>query len=33
MRFIIIGKTEVFYLKNAKAAFSSFTVAPEVIEF
>lgn len=27
------GNTEVFYLKNAKATFSSFTVAPEVIEF
>ena len=27
------GNTEVFYLKNAKATFSSFTAAPEVIEF
>ncbi|MCR5011091.1 MAG: pyridoxamine 5'-phosphate oxidase family protein [Lachnospiraceae bacterium] len=27
------GNTEVFYLKNAKATFSSFTAEPEVIEF
>ncbi len=27
------GNTEVFYLKNAKATFSSFAAAPEVIEF
>ena len=27
------GNTEVFYLKNAKATFSSFTKAPEVVEF
>ena len=27
------GNTEVFYFKNATATFSSFTVAPEVIEF
>lgn len=27
------GNTEVFYFKNAKATFSSFTAAPEVIEF
>ena len=27
------GNTEVFYLKNAKATFSSFTAAPEVVEF
>ena len=27
------GNTEVFYLKNAKAVFSSFTAAPEIIEF
>ncbi len=27
------GNTEVFYLKNAKATISSFTAAPEVIEF
>ena len=27
------GNTEVFYLKNAVATFSSFTSAPEVIEF
>lgn len=27
------GNTEVFYLRNAKATFSSFTKAPETIEF
>ncbi|MBR5420130.1 MAG: pyridoxamine 5'-phosphate oxidase family protein [Lachnospiraceae bacterium] len=27
------GNTEVLYLKNAKATFSSFTGAPEVVEF
>jgi uncharacterized pyridoxamine 5'-phosphate oxidase family protein len=27
------GNTEVFYLKNAAATFSSFTAAPETIEF
>ena len=27
------GNTQVFYLKNAKATFSSFTAAPEVIRF
>ncbi len=27
------GNTEVFYLKNATATFSSFTSAPEVIRF
>ncbi len=27
------GNTEVFYFKNAKATFSSFTSAPETIEF
>ena len=27
------GNTEVFYLKNAKATFSSFTKAHEVVEF
>ena len=27
------GNTEVFYLKNAKATISSFTAAPEVVEF
>ena len=27
------GNTEVFYLKNAKATFSSFTKAPETVEF
>ena len=27
------GNTEVFYMKDAKATFSSFTAAPEVIEF
>ena len=27
------GNTEVFYFKNAVATFSSFTAAPEVIEF
>ena len=27
------GNTEVFYFKNAKATFSSFTKAPEVVEF
>ena len=27
------GNTEVFYLKNATAVFSSFTAAPEVINF
>ena len=27
------GNTVVFYLKNAKATFSSFTKAPEVVEF
>ena len=27
------GNTEVFYLKNAKAVFSSFTKEPEVVEF
>ena len=27
------GNTEVFYLKNAVATFSSFTAAPETIEF
>ena len=27
------GNTEVFYLKNATATFSSFTAAPEVITF
>ena len=27
------GNTEVFYLKNATATFSSFTKAPEVVEF
>ena len=26
------GNTEVFYFKNAKATFSSFTSAPETIE-
>ena len=27
------GNTEVFYFKNAKATFSSFTSAPETVEF
>ena len=27
------GNTEVFYVKNAKATFSSFTKAPETVEF
>ena len=27
------GNTEVFYFKNAKATFSSFTKAPEMVEF
>ncbi|MBR1797827.1 MAG: pyridoxamine 5'-phosphate oxidase family protein [Clostridiales bacterium] len=27
------GNTEVFYFKNAKASFSSFTKAPEIVEF
>ena len=27
------GNTQVFYFKNAAATFSSFTAAPEVIEF
>ena len=27
------GNTEVFYLKNATATFSSFTAAPEVEKF
>ena len=27
------GNTEVFYLKNARATFSSFTKAPETVEF
>ena len=27
------GNTEVFYFKNAKATFCSFTDAPEVVEF
>lgn len=27
------GNTEVFYFKNAKAVFSSFTSAPEIVEF
>lgn len=27
------GNTEVFYFKNAKATFSSFTKAPETVEF
>ena len=27
------GNTEVFYIKNATATFSSFTKAPEVVEF
>lgn len=27
------GNTQVFYFKNATATFSSFTAAPEVIEF
>ncbi|MBQ7993561.1 MAG: pyridoxamine 5'-phosphate oxidase family protein [Solobacterium sp.] len=27
------GNTAVFYLKNAKATFSSFTAAPETVEF
>ncbi|MBO6300424.1 MAG: pyridoxamine 5'-phosphate oxidase family protein [Lachnospiraceae bacterium] len=27
------GNTEVFYLKNATATFSSFTKAPEVVKF
>ena len=27
------GNTEVFYLKNATATFSSFTAAPEVVKF
>ncbi|MBO4290191.1 MAG: pyridoxamine 5'-phosphate oxidase family protein [Lachnospiraceae bacterium] len=27
------GNTEVFYMKNAVATFSSFTKAPEVVEF
>jgi len=27
------GNTEVFYLKNATATFSSFTEAPETITF
>lgn len=27
------GNTQVFYLKNAKATFSSFTAAPETVEF
>ena len=27
------GNTEVLYLKNAKATFSSFTAAPETVEF
>ena len=27
------GNTEVFYLKNAKAVFSSFTKAPETVTF
>ena len=27
------GNTEVFYIKNARATFSSFTAAPETVEF
>ena len=27
------GNTEVFYIKNATATFSSFTKAPEVVKF
>ena len=27
------GNTEVFYLKDATATFSSFTAAPETVEF
>lgn len=27
------GNTQVFYLKNASATFSSFTAAPETVEF
>lgn len=27
------GNTEVFYMKNAVATFSSFTAAPEIVEF
>lgn len=27
------GNTQVFYFKNAKATFSSFTAAPETVEF
>ena len=27
------GNTEVFYMQNAKATFSSFTKAPEVVKF
>jgi hypothetical protein len=27
------GNTAVYYLKNAKATFSSFTAAPETVEF
>ena len=27
------GNTQVFYMKNAVATFSSFTAAPEVVEF
>jgi len=27
------GNTEVFYMQNAKATFSSFTAAPETVEF
>ena len=27
------GNTQVFYIKNAKAVFSSFTAAPETVEF
>ena len=27
------GNTQVLYLKNATATFSSFTAAPEVVEF
>ena len=27
------GNTQVFYMKNAKATFASFTAAPEIVEF
>jgi uncharacterized pyridoxamine 5'-phosphate oxidase family protein len=27
------GNTAVYYLKNAKATFSSFTAAPETVKF